>query len=102
MKTTLDLPDELIREAKLRALMQGRTLRDLVADFLRQGLGMAAPNGPDGPPAGSAMVEMGPGGLPVIRCRADAPATHMRAQDLLQLEQQTQTEEDMRRAGLAV
>lgn len=43
MKTTLDLPDELIREAKLRAAMQGRTLRDLVADFLRQGLGMVPP-----------------------------------------------------------
>jgi hypothetical protein len=38
MKTTLDLPDELVREMKLRALMQGRTLRDLAADFLRQGV----------------------------------------------------------------
>ena len=34
MKTTLDLPDELIREAKLRAVLQGRTLRDLVAEYL--------------------------------------------------------------------
>jgi len=25
VKTTLDLPDELVREMKLRALMQGRT-----------------------------------------------------------------------------
>lgn len=41
MKTTLDLPDDLVREMKLRAVMQGRTMRDLAADFLRQGLGLA-------------------------------------------------------------
>lgn len=101
MKTTLDLPDELIREVKVRAVIQGRTLRDLVADFLRQGLGMPAPKLPSGPPADS-MVEIGPRGLPVIRCRDDAPARQMSAQDLQKLEQSTQTEEDMRRAGLAV
>lgn len=39
MKTTLDLPDELIREVKLRAVIQGRSLKDLVANFLRQELG---------------------------------------------------------------
>lgn len=45
----LDLPDERIREAKMCALMQGRTLRDLVADFLRQGPGMATPQAPQSP-----------------------------------------------------
>jgi len=28
---------------KLRAVIQGRTVRDLVAEFLRQGLGLSAP-----------------------------------------------------------
>lgn len=101
MKTTLDLPDELIREVKLRAVIQGRTLRDLVADFLRQGLGMATPKSPEPPPSDS-MVEVVPGGLPVIRCRADAPAAHMSVQALIKLEQQSQTEEDMRHAGFSV
>ena len=41
MKTTFDLPDELIREVKLRAVVQRRTVKDLVAEFLRQGLGLA-------------------------------------------------------------
>ena len=54
MKTTLDLPDELVREMKLQAVIQGRTLHDLAADFLRQGLGMApgpaAQAAPDSPP----------------------------------------------------
>ena len=38
MKTTLDLPDELIRSIKLRAVREDRTLKDLVAELLRLGL----------------------------------------------------------------
>lgn len=101
MKTTLDLPDELMREMKLRAVIQGRTLRDLVAEFLRQGLGLSATTpSPVQSPGG--MVTLNGGGLPVIRCRADAPAAQMRPQDLLALEQQTQAEEDIGRASSAV
>jgi len=100
MKTTLDLPDELIREVKLRAVVQRRTLKDLVADLLRQGLGMAAPSPSQRPPAGS-MVKIDSSGLPVIRCRADAPARRMSAEKLLELEQQAQLEEDRQHAGLS-
>lgn len=101
MKTTIDLPDDLVREAKLRALMQGRTLRDLVADLIRQGLGMPTPSGHEPPLRGSAVV-VGQDGLPVIRCRADAPATTMSSQQLLDLEQQTSVAEDIRDAGRTV
>lgn len=38
MKTTLDLPDELMREVKLRAVRENRRLKDLMADLLRRGL----------------------------------------------------------------
>lgn len=100
MKTTLDLPDELIREVKLRAVVQRRTVKDLVTEFLRQGLGMAPSAPPKPPPAGS-MVEIGPKGLPVIRCNPKAPATRMSAKKLLQLEQAAQAEEDAKYAGLA-
>ncbi len=101
MKTTLDLPDELMREMKLRAVIQGRTLRDLVAEFLRQGLGLSAiPAAPVELPGG--MVTLGAGGLPVIRCRADAPAAKMRPQDLLALEQLEQTNEDLGRVSRTV
>ncbi|OIP21615.1 MAG: hypothetical protein AUK52_08095 [Comamonadaceae bacterium CG2_30_60_41] len=101
MKTTLDLPDELVREAKLRALMQGRTLRDLVADLLRQGLGLDAGKAAPALQPDS-IVARGANGLPVIHCRMGAPAESMTVQDALQLEQQTQTQEDMHRAGLPV
>lgn len=38
MKTTLELPDELMRAAKIRAANEGRRLKDVVADLLRRGL----------------------------------------------------------------
>ncbi len=38
MKTTLDLPDELMRAAKIRAAKEGRRLKDVVADLLSRGL----------------------------------------------------------------
>jgi hypothetical protein len=38
MKTTLDLPDELLRAIKVRAVRDNRKLKDAVADLLRHGL----------------------------------------------------------------
>lgn len=101
MKTTLDLPDELIREVKLRAVVQRRTVKDLVAEFLRQGLGLVAPAQVPALPVGS-MVQIGPGGLPVVRCRAKAPAARMSAAQLLRLEQAAQTEADSSHVRLPV
>lgn len=38
MKTTLDLPDELMKTVKLRAVEENRTLTDLISELLRRGL----------------------------------------------------------------
>ena len=38
MKTTLDLPDELMRTVKIRAAREDRKLKDMLADLLRRGL----------------------------------------------------------------
>ena len=35
MRTTVDLPDDLMRRAKIAAVRRGSTLRDLVAEALR-------------------------------------------------------------------
>lgn len=35
MKTTLEIPDDIFREAKAKAATEGRKLKDLVADALR-------------------------------------------------------------------
>jgi plasmid stability protein len=42
MKTTLDLPDELMRAVKIRAAERNQRLKDVVADALRAAL--AAPS----------------------------------------------------------
>ena len=38
MKTTLDLPDDLVRAMKLRAVQEGKKLKYLAAELLRKGL----------------------------------------------------------------
>jgi plasmid stability protein len=46
MKTTLDLPDDLVKQLKLRAVHEGKKLKDAVAETLRAGLaagGLARP-----------------------------------------------------------
>src|SRR5205085_11175960 len=101
MKTTLDLPEELVREVKLRAVMERRTVKDLVAELLRRGLELAPESRSNEFPA-SDRVAIGDDGLPVIRCRPDAPASRMSVEELLALEQESLAEEDMKRAGLSL
>ena len=38
MKTTLDLPDDLMRAIKVRAAEEDRRLKDLIAELLRKSL----------------------------------------------------------------
>jgi hypothetical protein len=42
MKTTIELPDELVKEIKLLAIHEGKKLKDAVADLLREGLAAAS------------------------------------------------------------
>lgn len=42
MKTTLELPDELMRAIKIRAVRENRKLKDAIADLLRRGLSQRA------------------------------------------------------------
>jgi hypothetical protein len=43
VKTTVDLPETLVREAKAVAAREGRTLRDFVADAMNEKLHAAHP-----------------------------------------------------------
>src|SRR5262245_4142896 len=38
MKITVDLPDDLVRQVKIRAAAENRTLNETVAELLRRGL----------------------------------------------------------------
>jgi hypothetical protein len=43
MKTTLDLPDELMREVKIRAVHEHKKLKDAIAEFIRRGMAAGKP-----------------------------------------------------------
>jgi hypothetical protein len=38
VKTTLDLPDDLMREVKIRAVNERKKLKDAIAEFIRKGM----------------------------------------------------------------
>jgi len=69
MKTTLDLPDVLVKQVKLRALQEGRKLKDAVADLLRKGLAAARNTETEGVPVVSKDKHTG---LPLIQCKQAA------------------------------
>ncbi|MCX6937214.1 MAG: hypothetical protein NTU80_04845 [Verrucomicrobia bacterium] len=101
VKTTLDLPDDLVQRIKIRAVQERKPLKHFVADLLVKGL--AAP-----PALASAIsaplpagLEINQRGFPVFRCGADAPASKMTIEELLALEQESQLEEDLQRAGIS-
>lgn len=84
MKTTLDLPDDLMRAIKIRAVKENRKLKDAIADLLRRGLS----RGPVEPTKVRKRVK-----LPLVRCAHRAGAgeeiTPERAAEIL-LEQETE------------
>ncbi len=100
MKTTFDLPPDLVRELKLRAVHEGRKLKDLTADLLRRGLAGSEPAARSQPP--KPKIEIQANGLPVVRCAVNAPAKRMTADQLLALERQSLDQEDLRRTGHAL
>ena len=69
MKTTLDLPDDLMRAIKVQAAEENRRLKDLIAELLRRSLGCS----PRGPRGARKRVR-----LPLVRCAHGArPETEM-------------------------
>jgi hypothetical protein len=85
MRTTLDLPDELLREAKITAVRRRTTLRALVKQALARELGTDG-RGPAGKRAR----------LPIFPSRAPG-ALDVTSEDLAGLE----SREDARRHGRA-
>ncbi len=75
MKTTLDLPSDLVREIKVKAVHEGRKLKDAMADLLRAGLAARAAKA-----EGKSKLHKKTR-LPLVKCRhAATPATEMTPQ----------------------
>ncbi len=70
MKTTIDLPDELVRRLKLHARREGRKLKEAAAQALRAGLAAEAGERFLDPVV---VLKDKKTGLPVIQCRPNAP-----------------------------
>lgn len=68
MKTTLNLPDDLMRSVKIRAAEQNKKLQDLVAELIRRGL----ETGDGEPETRSHRVR-----LPLIECGPASPGEEM-------------------------
>ena len=96
MKTTLDLPNELVREMKLRAVIEGRKLKDVAAALLAAGLAAKASQ------AKVPRARRGAIKLPLFPCSPDAPARQMSMAAISAMEQETQTQEDLERLGLPI
>ena len=93
MKTTLDLPESLVREMKLRAAQEGRKLKDVAAEVFQRGLSGHSPR-PERRPYTQKLD------TPIFVCEnTDAAATRMSVEQLLQLEQRAQHEEDLKRVS---
>lgn len=98
MKTTIDLPEALVKLAKQKALHQGRPFKDLIADYIRRGLNELPPQ-PLVEPSG--VLEITPDGFPLFRGEGTPGFTPPTLDDLLALEQTTLKLEDLQRAGLS-
>jgi len=97
MKTTLDLPDHLMQQVKQRALQQGRPIKELVADYIRQGLhgALGTPLQPS-----ARVVEVDAVGMPLFRPDPGFSGPPIDLATALQLEQEALMQEDRQRAGL--
>ena len=77
MKTTLDLPDELMRAIKIRAVKENRKLKDALADLLRQGFSAES----TGPAEVRKRVK-----LPLVQCAHEAqPGQEMTAERVAEI-----------------
>jgi hypothetical protein len=103
VKTTIDLPDALMKQVKLRALREGKKFKDTVAETLRAGLAVlsARNNGKSGRHKRVVIRKDRKTGLLVVRGSADAPARRMTSRQLLALEHEALMRDDLERAGIS-
>lgn len=80
MRTTIDLPDEVYREAKIMAVKRGTTLKDLVVGLIQSGLREA-------PAARGAQTAMGRSAPPIAirKVAGQAPTQALSNRQLLSL-----------------
>ncbi len=89
-----------MREAKIRAAAEGRRLKDVFAEAIRAGLDRRSD-----PPRERERARItidSEMGFPLVECPGDAPASRMSADEIRRLVEQSQLQEDLKRAGHSV
>ncbi len=79
MKTTLDLPEDLVREMKLRAVHEGRKLRDVATEIFRRGLAQPSPESALAPRTGVIQNRVK---LPLIQGAPGTPKFNLTPEDI--------------------
>jgi hypothetical protein len=87
MRTTIDLPDDVLRRAKITAVERGSSLRQLVIDALRREIDQ---------PSASHRRRMT---SPPVRLAADSPLRTLSPDEIKHLDAEAVTEADVARAN---
>ena len=85
MKTTLDLPDDLMRAVKIHAARHDRTLKDLISELIRRGLAEPASGE-------SRKLKVRRRPLPVIKCKHAAKGGDPSPEEISQILLDQETE----------
>ena len=100
MKMTIDLPEELIKAIKIRAAQEQRTVRELVAAYLTDGLYPSEPaTAAEHKPT---EIEMAPWGLPIIRSIPGSPPCTMTGEEWIEFVNTSLTELEYERYENAI
>jgi hypothetical protein len=87
VRTTIDIPDELLTQAKILAVQRGSTLRDLVASGLRAEISRVSGASPAARP------------LPVLKLPMDAPVLKMTPAQISNALSFEEEQDDVARTG---
>ena len=86
MRTTIDLPDDLFRQVKARAALEGLKLKDLIAAYVAQGLERGtAPETPPRRRSSPPVVQHATSGVPIPALSGEELARIEEEEDLARL-----------------
>lgn len=85
MRTTLDLPDEILRRAKIAAVERGSSLRQLVIDALRREM--------EGAPSRRKRMVTAP-----VQLAADAPLRNLSPDEVKRIDTESESKAEVARA----
>jgi hypothetical protein len=90
VKTTIDLPEDLLRRAKSEAALGGRKFRELVAEALRHRLGIKEAETPAARAPGPLLRSLDD--LPFVKARPGTPSLNIPARRIHELEMEAELE----------